>query len=379
MGVAAPIVVAVAAFKGALPASAASRAVAAGVRLALTGVETRVIPVADGGEGTLDALVAAGGRRRGGLVHDPLGRMVEAPIGELPNHTAVVELAQASGYERLSERERNPERTSTYGTGEQIRAALDLGATRIIIGLGGSATSDGGMGLARALGVRFLDSDGDELDGTGACLGRVARIDLGGLDRRVADTALVVACDVDNPLYGPHGAAHVFAPQKGANPATVERLDAGLRHLAQVVARDTGRDVADMPGAGAAGGAAFGLVALLGATLTPGAPLVLEAAGLTQALEGAGLCITGEGRLDAQTLSGKAPAAVAQAAARAGVPCVGVCGELDLLPGMVRRLGLAAAFPINRRLARLPDALEETETNLAATGAAIAGLWGATR
>ncbi len=371
-----PVAVATAAFKGALSAAAASRAVAAGVRLAATGVETRVVPVADGGEGTLEALVAAArGRRRGWVVDDPLGRPVEAAIGELPGHVAVVELAQASGYERLLPGERDPERTSTAGTGQQIRAALDIGATRIIVGLGGSATNDGGMGLARALGARFLDAAGTELAGTGADLVRVATVDLSDLDPRIAGTELVVACDVTNPLTGPDGAAAVFGPQKGADPAMVGRLDEGLRAYARAVTAATGVEVLDVPGLGAAGGAAAGLVALLGARLEPGARMVLDAAGLPAALAGAALCITGEGRLDEQSMRGKAPAAVAEACAAAGVPCVAVCGELALLPGMVRRMGLAAAFPINRSLRPEPDALAETETNLAAMGAAIAGLF----
>lgn len=371
-----PVVVALAAFKGALSAADASRAVAAGVRLAATGVETRVVPVADGGEGTLDALVAAArGRRRGGVVADPLGRPVEAAIGELPGHVAVVELAQASGYERLLPEERDPEMTSTVGTGEQMLAALDLGATRIIVGLGGSATNDGGMGLCRALGARFLDASGAELAGRGADLARVATVDLSGLDGRIPATEIVVACDVTNPLTGDDGAAAVFGPQKGADPAMVRRLDDGLRGYAVAVARATGVDVTGVPGLGAAGGAAAGLVALLGARIAPGARMVLEAAGLPAALEGAALCITGEGRLDEQSMRGKAPAAVADACADARVPCVAVCGQLDLLPGMVRRMGLAAAFPVNRALLPEPDALAETETNLAAMGAAIAGMW----
>jgi len=371
-----PVVVATAAFKGALPAAAASRAVAAGVRLAATGVETRVVPVADGGEGTLDALVAAArGRRRGGIVQDPLGRPVEAAIGELPGHVAVVELAQAAGYERLLPAERDPERTSTYGTGQQIMAALDIGATRIIVGLGGSATNDGGMGLVRALGGRFLDAAGAELGGCGADLERVASIDLLGLDPRVREAEIVVACDVTNPLTGDDGAAAVFGPQKGADPAMVRRLEAGMAVYARALATVSGVEVTGTPGFGAAGGAAAGLVALLGARLEPGARMVLDAAGLPEALRGAALCITGEGRLDEQSMRGKAPAAVADACRDAGVPCVAVCGELALLPGMVRRMGLAAAFPVNRRLAPEPDALAETETNLAAAGAAIAGLW----
>ncbi len=375
-----PIVVAPAAFKGALSAADVARAIGAGVRLAAAGVETRLVPVADGGEGTLDALVAsAGGRRRGSNVLDPLGRPVEAAIGELPGRVAVIELAQASGYERLAAHERNPELTSTYGTGEQIRSALDMGATRIIIGLGGSATTDVGMGLARALGVRFLDADGAELQGRGCDSISVARIDATGQDRRLATTEILVACDVDNPLLGDHGAAAVFGPQKGADAAMVGRLEAGLTNLAAILARDVGVAVGDLPGGGAAGGAAAGLVALFGATLTPGAPLVLDAAGFHTRLEGAALCVTGEGRLDTQSLFGKAPAAVAAACRDAEIPCVAVCGQLDLLPGLVRRMGLVAAFPIGRLHASLEERLATTEFDLAAMGAALAGLWTAGR
>jgi glycerate kinase len=210
-------------------------------------------------------------------------------------------------------------------------------------------------------------------------LARVARVDLTGRDPRLGHVEMLVACDVDNPLSGPTGAAHVFGPQKGADPAMVARLDAGLRSYGAAVARATGVPVADLPGGGAAGGAAAGLVALLGGRLTPGAPLVLDAVRFGARLEGAGLCVTGEGRLDAQSMAGKAPAAVAAACRDAGVPCVAVCGQLDLLPGMVRRMGLAAAFPINRSLRRLPDALADAETELAAMGAALAGMWAAAR
>ncbi|MFN8108943.1 MAG: glycerate kinase [Thermoleophilia bacterium] len=372
------VVVAPAAFKGALSAAEVARAIAAGVRLTATGVRTRLVPVADGGEGTLDALVAAArGRRRGAVVHDPLGRPIEAAIGELPGHVAVVELAQASGYERLVPGERDPTRTTTFGTGQQITAALDIGATSIIVGLGGSATNDGGMGLARALGVRFLDADGAEVVGGGGELERVARIDRTGMDTRLGACSIRVACDVTNPLLGPHGAAAVFGPQKGADPAAVARLDAGMASYARVLERDTGVPVTDVPGMGAAGGAAAGLVALLGGVLTPGAELVLAAAGLEEALRGAALCITGEGRVDSQSADGKAISAVAAAAREAGVPCVAVCGSLDLLPGALRRMGVAAAFPINRALLPEPDALALTETNLAAAGAAIGGLWAA--
>lgn len=374
------VVVAPAPFKGALPASAAARAIAAGVRLVLPGADVVALPVADGGEGTMEALVAAtGGRRRGARVSDPLGRTVDAGLGELAGGVAVVELAQASGYERLTDRERDPEATSTRGTGELILAALDLGARRIIVGLGGSATTDGGLGLAAALGIRALDAEGRVLEGRGSDLARVASLDLSGRDPRIDDTAIQVACDVDNPFHGPDGAAHVFGPQKGASPEGVERLDRGLANLADVVRAATGIDLQALPGAGAAGGAAGGLAALLGAELTPGAPLVLDALGFAGRLDGAGLCITGEGRLDETSGGGKAPLAVAAACATAGVPCVALCGEVALGPGAVRRMGFAAALAIGRAIRPLPDALEATEADLAAAGAAAAGLWASGR
>ena len=372
------VVVAPAPFKGALPPAGAARAIGAGVRLAIADCEIRSSPVADGGEGTMDALIAAlGGRRRPVTVADPLGRSVEAAIGELPGGVAVVELAQASGYERVGRDERDPEGGTTRGTGQLIAAALDLGARRIVVGLGGSATTDGGLGLARALGARLLDAEGDELEGRGADMARVVRIDLAGLDPRLAETAIQVACDVNNPFHGPRGAAAVFGPQKGAGPDAVARLDAGLAQVARVVRNQTGMDLQELPGAGAAGGAAGGLAALLGADLTPGAPLVLEAMGFAARLAGASLCITGEGRFDATTAMGKAPVVVATACAEAGVPCVALCGEVDLGPGAIRRLGFAGALAIGRRVQDLDAALDATEADLASAACAVTGIWAA--
>jgi glycerate kinase len=373
------VVVAPAAFKGALGAPAAAAAIATGIRLAAD-VETREVPVADGGDGTLDALVAAlGGATRAARASDPLGRPVRAEIGLLPGDTCVVELARASGFDLLTAAERDPEAASTYGTGELVRAALDLRPRRILVAVGGSATTDGGMGLLTALGARFSDAAGRPLAGRGADMARVAALDLAALDPRVAGVRIDVACDVDAPFCGPRGAAAVFGPQKGADPAAADRLDAGLARLAAVMARARGIDVTTLAGAGAAGGAAGGLVALAGARVVPGAELVLEAVDLRGHLAGAALCVTGEGRLDAQTLQGKAPAAVAAACRAAGVPCVGVCGELDLLPGLVRRMGLAAAFPIRRLLGDLDAARAATAEDLAATGAALGGLLAALR
>ena len=372
------IVVAPAPFKGALGPADAAAAMAVGIRLA--GHDAVEVPVADGGEGTMAALVAAaGGRTIDAPARDPLGRPITASFGLLPDGTAVVELAQASGYERLADRERDPEATSTLGTGDLVCAALDAGATRLIIGVGGSATTDGGLGLAIALGARVRDASGTDLVGTGSDLAGVASVDLSGLDPRLAGVPIEVACDVNSPLVGPEGSAHVFGPQKGASPDAVLRLDAGLAHLAAVLAGQGLPDVAHTPRAGAAGGAAGGMAAMLGAALTDGGTLITQAAGLPAALAGADLCITGEGRLDTQTLTGKAPAAVAAACAEAGVPCVGLFGQVDVPPGIARRMGLVAALPIGRAVRPLADALAATADDLAAAGADIAGLWAAAR
>lgn len=367
------VVVAPAPFKAALDPAAAACAMAMGVRLA--GADAVEVPVADGGEGTLDALVgAAGGRRIAAPARDPLGRPVTAEFGLLPDGTAVVELARASGYERLTDRERDPEATTTLGTGDLMRAALDAGCTRIIVGVGGSATTDGGLGIAIALGARVRDDHGEELAGTGGALLRVRSVDLSGLDPRLATTPIEVACDVTSPLTGPEGSARVFGPQKGATPDAVERLDEGLAHLAAVLAGQGLSDIARAPRAGAAGGAAGGMAAMLGARLTDGGALVTAAAGLPAALVGTDLCLTGEGRLDDQTLTGKAPAAVAAACAAAGVPCVGLFGQVAVPPGIARRMGLVAALPIGRAVRPLADALAATADDLAAAAASVVAL-----
>jgi glycerate kinase len=372
------VVVAPAPFKGALGPADAAAAIAMGVRLA--GHEAIEVPVADGGEGTMDALVAAAdGRVVEAAARDPLGRPITAGFGLLPDGTALVELAQASGYERLADAERDPEATSTLGTGDLIRAALAAGATRLIVGVGGSATTDGGMGIAIALGARVYDASGAELLGTGADLARVASVDLSGLDPRLAGFPIEVACDVTSPLVGPDGSAQVFGPQKGASPDAVARLDAGLANLARVLVAQGLPDVAHLPRAGAAGGAAGGMAAMLGASLIDGGTRITAAAGLAAALVNADLCITGEGRLDAQTLTGKAPAAVAAACSAAGVPCVGVFGQVDVPPGIARSMGLVAALPIGRAVRPLADALAATADDLAAAGADVAGMWGVAR
>lgn len=374
------VLVAPAPFKGACSGPKAARAVAAGVRHGAPGVVTVELPVADGGEGTRDALVACReGQLRAFSVLDPLGRAIDAGVGLLPGHVAVVELASASGYERLRDDERDAEATSTYGTGQLIRAALDFNPTTIVVAVGGSATTDGGMGLVRALGGHFLDASGHELTGIGADAARVQRVDLSGLDPRLANVAIRVACDVRNPLCGPNGAAHVFGPQKGATPQAVARLDAGLAQLAAVLAASLGVDITDIPRAGAAGGAAGGMHAMLGAELVSGADVVLDVIGFDTHLDGADLVITGEGRLDGQSLEGKAAVAVAERAGARHVPTVALCGQIGLGPRAIAQAGFTAALPIGREMGTMAERLAATERDLAAAGSAVSAMWSARR
>jgi glycerate kinase len=244
----------------------------------------------------------------------------------------------------LQPQERNPLHTSTSGTGDLIRAALDRGVRRILVGIGGSATNDGGVGMARALGARFLDRRGRELSEGGGSLGRLARIDLSGLDPRLKAVKVDVACDVDNPLLGPRGAARVYGPQKGATPLMVKKLDAGLKRLAAIIRKDLGTDVARLPGAGAAGGLGAGLVAFLKGRMQPGVEIVIEVVELERKLAGCDLVITGEGRLDGQTVFGKAPAGVARVARKLGLPVIAICGSLGADAGKVRAIGIEACF-----------------------------------
>ncbi len=328
-----PVLVAPTAFKGTLSAEAAARAIAAGVGAAWPAVEVNVLPLSDGGDGFLSALLASGrGRRRWHSVRDALGRPHRAPLGWLgAQRTAVLELALAVGIGDVwPPSPRSAAVSGTFGLGELLRAALDRAPARILVGLGGSASTDGGAGLAEALGYRLLDAGGRELPAGGAALRRLERIEGRGRDPRLAQVEIVAACDVSAPLLGPGGAAPTFGPQKGADPATVARLAQGLSRLAQVAERDLGgAGLAGLPGAGAAGGAGFGLAAFAGAKLVKGAPLVAEVAGLDRHLEVARLVITGEGRFDLQSLRGKAVGEVCRRARAAGVACLVVAGSAD--------------------------------------------------
>lgn len=336
-------------FKGSLTAVEVAERVTAGLRRVVPDLAVEALPVADGGDGTVAAAVAAGFERREVRVAGPLGDEVTAAYA-LREGTAVVEMAEASGLQRLPEGVLAPLTSSTYGSGELLRAALDAGARTIVFGVGGSATTDGGAGMLSALGARFLDGAGEPVAPGGGGLADLASADLSGLDPRLSDVELVLASDVDNPLTGPKGAPAVYGPQKGASPQDVETLDAALGHFAKVLegtetvgARAV--EYAASPGAGAAGGIGFGAM-LLGARFRPGIEVMLDVLGFAPALERADLVITGEGSLDEQTLHGKAPAGVASAARAAGKEVVAVCGRLALAPEVLGRAGIRRAYPL---------------------------------
>jgi glycerate kinase len=323
------VVVAPNSFKGSLTATQAAAAMANGVRQAMPDSEVVSVPVADGGEGTVEALVSAhGGTYQLVNVEGPLGDPVHASFGLIDGgRTAVVELASASGFDLVAPDRRDPRVTSTYGFGQLLDAARKAGARSIIAGIGGSATNDGGAGVAQAVGYSLLDATGEPLERGGLALLHLDHIDVSGLDSSWGSVALKVACDVTNPLLGPTGASYIYGPQKGADPFTVEQLDRALARLAEVIERDLGKRVANIPGAGAAGGAGAGLIAFLDARLMPGAPLIIDASGLDAKLEGAGLVITGEGRVDGQTAYGKAPGEVAKRAKEARIPVLLIAGS----------------------------------------------------
>ncbi|HEX6330945.1 MAG TPA: glycerate kinase [Actinomycetota bacterium] len=350
-------------FRGTLSAEQAARAIAAGWRRERPDDELDLAPMADGGEGTLDALVAAlGGEVRRARVSGPLGDPVGAAFGLVEaagGRTGIVELARASGLQLVAESRRDALRASTRGTGELLLAASREGIAVALVCIGGSATSDGGAGIASALGVRFLDAAGAPIGGGGAALLSLDRVDVTGLAPEVRSLRVTVASDVDNPLVGPRGAAHVYAPQKGASPDEVVLLDRALAHYAAVLHRDLGIDVRNLPGAGAAGGSGAGLIAFLGAHLRPGVEVVMEALGLADRIVGADLVLTGEGRLDQSSLSGKVPAGVMAEARRSGTPVAILCGAADVHPDGVWVGSLVDAVGRERALGDARSALED--------------------
>ncbi|KAF4407904.1 glycerate kinase [Streptomyces lycii] len=335
-------------FKGSLTAVQVAEHVTAGLRRVMPDLRVAALPVADGGDGTVDAAVAAGFERREAAVTGPLGNSVTASYA-LRDGTAVVEMAEASGLRHLPTGVFAPLTATTYGTGELLLAALDAGARTVVLGVGGSATNDGGAGMLAALGARLLDEDGDPVSHGGGPLRELAEADLSGLDPRLAGTEIVLASDVDNPLTGPKGAAAVYGPQKGASDEDVATLDTALAHFATVLERSLGPRAAEhalAPGAGAAGGVGFGALAGLGAAFRPGIEVMLDVLGFAPALERAGLVITGEGSLDQQTLHGKAPAGVAAAARARRKRVVAVCGRLALRPADLAAAGIEGAYAL---------------------------------
>jgi glycerate kinase len=372
------IVIAPDSFKESLSALQVAAAIEAGMREVWPDAEYVKVPVADGGEGTVQALIdATGGRRVEVRVTGPLGEPVDAfygLVGDAGARLAVIEMAAASGLESVPHERRDPLVSTTRGTGELILHAFEAGARRFVLGVGGSATNDGGAGMLQALGVRLLDGDGRELGPGGGALAQLARIDAAGLDARVRASDFQVASDVANPLVGPNGASAIFGPQKGATPAMVAQLDANLRRYADIVKRDLGQDVADLPGAGAGGGIAAAMIVFLNGRLRPGVEIVTEAVGLDAAVRGADLVVTGEGRIDGQTVHGKTPMGVARVAARHGVPTIAIAGSLATDAEAVHAHGIEALSAAVTRPCSLAEALAAGEDNLRHAARNVAAL-----
>jgi glycerate 2-kinase len=360
------IIIAPDSFKESLSSIEVARQIEAGFREIFPDAEIFKLPVADGGEGTVEALVAAtGGEIRKVHVSGPLGTPVEAFYGVCGNgRTAVIEMAAASGLALVPTDRRNPFLTSSFGTGQLIRRVLDDGLRHLIIGIGGSATNDAGAGMLQALGVRLLDGQGQDLPAGGGALSRLTKIDISGLDTRLSDCIVEVACDVDNPLTGKRGASAVFGPQKGATPAMVAELDANLANFARRVERDLGRSIDTAPGAGAAGGMGGALMAFLEARLRPGIEIVLDAVDLKTLMRDADLVITGEGRIDGQSVFGKTPVGVARIARQQGVPVIALAGSLGPDAEDVLDCGIQALFSVVHGPCSLEEALATAAQNV---------------
>ena len=353
-------------FKESLSAMGVASAIEQGLAEVISPLEVIKLPVADGGEGTVEAMVAGmGGEIVPCTVTGPLGKPVEAFYGAINGgETAIVEMAAASGLDLLTPEERNPLVATTYGLGELMLHAMDRGARNFIIGLGGSATNDAGAGMLQALGVKLLDKDGNEISRGGAALAQVETIDATGLDVRFTEVDIHVACDVDNPLVGKRGATYVFGPQKGADEAMLAELEASLTHFGHALEASTNKSVMELEGAGAAGGLGAALVAVLSAELKRGINIVLEAVEMKSRLEGCDLVITGEGRMDSQSVYGKAPVGVAKLAKAQGIPVVALVGSLGQGYEAVYDAGIDAVFSVVPGVVTLPEALVEAEVNL---------------
>ncbi|ELP6757983.1 glycerate kinase [Vibrio vulnificus] len=368
------IIIAPDSYKESLTAMDVAVAIEKGFKQVLPDAHYVKLPMADGGEGTVQSMVdATGGTIIEHTVTGPLGQRVDGFFGLLgEGKTAVIEMAAASGLHLVTPDQRNPLITTTFGTGELIKAALDHGVKHIIVGIGGSATNDGGIGMAQALGIKLLDAQGNALGHGGGELAKLATIDCSQLDPRLAQVRLEVACDVDNPLCGPKGASAVFGPQKGATPEMVTILDKNLAHYAAIIKQQLGVDVRDMAGAGAAGGMGAALLGLLNAELRPGIEIVMDAVRLDEIVADADLVITGEGRIDSQTIHGKTPIGVARTAKKHGLPVIGIAGCLSADCGVVHEHGLDAVFAVVNRSVDLPTALAEAAENVELTARNVA-------
>lgn len=366
------VVVAIDKFKGTIGAKDAAQAVADGLKSTQPRLEVLLAPMADGGEGTLDALLASGGRRFAREVTGPLGAPTIADFGVLPDGAAVIEMAQAAGFSLVPPARRNPLFTTTFGVGELIGAALDLGCRRFIVAIGGSATCDGGIGAMQALGAKVLAADGKQVSFGGAELVKISHIDIAALDERLKVAEFLVASDVTNPLFGPLGAAYVFAPQKGASPEDVKLLDQGLKNLAEAIKKDLGADVASLPGGGAAGGLGAGLVAFLQAKIKPGAELVAEAIDLSEKVSAAELVITGEGQIDEQSSFGKVPSAVARIARQQGAQVIAVSGRLGAGYEALFNLGIEQVLSLESLAGSAEAAMKNPALYLKQAGQQIA-------
>ena len=348
-------------FKDSLSAKEVAKAIAKGIHNYDANIKTTIVPMADGGEGTVEALIdATGGKMKTSTVTDPLQRKVEAHWGiSGDGKTAIIEMAAASGIELLAPEERNAWITTTYGTGEIIKEALDNNCNKILIGIGGSATNDCGTGMAAALGFSFLNNQGADLPHGGGALGDLACIDASNLDPRIKNTQIVVACDVSNPLCGPNGASHIYGPQKGATKEMVPRLDDNLRHCAEIIKRDLSANIIDVPGAGAAGGMGAGLMAFCGAELKKGFNMVAEAISLEDKIANVDLIITGEGKMDGQTKNGKTIFGVAQLAKKYNKPVIAIAGTIANGAEEMYNYGVNSIFSIINKPMPLADALSK--------------------
>ena len=373
------VVIAPDSFKGSL--SAKEVALAAREGLLKAGFEQcDIVPMADGGEGTVEAfLTAIPGQEISCRAHDALGRPIDSFYGIVDGDRAVIEMAAASGLPLLQDNERNPLLSSTYGTGELLLDAARKGCKRFIVGIGGSATNDGGAGMAQALGARFLDAQGKELPPGGAALARLARIDMSGFTHLLDGCEILVACDVDNPLCGPQGASAIFGPQKGATADMIRMLDAALEHYAQILKRDVGMDILQTPGSGAAGGLGGAFLAFLGAQLRRGIDIVIEAANLEEKISQADLVITGEGRTDHQTLFGKVPMGIAGIAQKYGKPVICLCGGLGSGFEALYEKGLTAALSISDGPMTLQRAMDRSAELMQASAYSVGKIFIAAR